>query len=364
VERWGEDALCESSKARYKQGGAQLSSTITIRHMIEPNSKDSGVKSRFKFRELYYEEGAPLGYVLENRGFNEFPVLAARWETTGNDVYGTCPSMDALGDILQLQHETKKKGQGLDKLIDPPIVADIQLQGKPNAFLPRGITYVAGVNNVGAKPVYQIQIPLAELSEDINEVRARIRETFYNDLFKMISQLDTVRSATEIDARREEKLILLANVLERFQNEALDPAVNRYFQIMSRSGLLPETPKELDGASIEVQYVSILSVAQSAVGVAPTERFLQLIAQVGQLVPSALQLPNWEDMLRDYARDVGVKAAHVRSPDEFNAALKQEQDQVAAQQAAVQGEQLVSGAKTLSETDVGGGSNALQALLA
>ena len=364
VQRWGEGALSEVHRAKYKLGGAHLSHTITIRHLIEPNRPDTGIPSKFKFREVYWAEGAPAGELLDHRGYNEFPVLAARWETTGNDPYGTCPSMDALGDIIQLQHETKKKGQGLDKLVDPPVIADIQLRGKPNALLPRGVTYVAGINNVGVKAAYQVQIPLAELSADIQDVRTRIREIFHNDLFKMISQLETVRSATEIDARREEKLVLLAAVLERFQNEALDPVVNRYFQIMLRAGLLPEIPEQLKGAAIEVQYVSILSVAQSAVGAAPTERLLQVIAQIGQIIPTTLELPNWDEMLRDYARDIGVKASHIRTPEEFQAVLKQQQDQVQAQQAAVQGEQLVQGAKTLSETDVGGGSNALQALLA
>ena len=59
----------------------------------------------------------------------------------------------------------------------------------------------------------------------------------------MISQLDTVRSATEIDARREEKLVLLAHFLERFENEQLDPTINRVFNICQRAGLFPDAPE-------------------------------------------------------------------------------------------------------------------------
>jgi hypothetical protein len=52
---------------------------------------------------------------------------------------------------------------------------------------------------------------------NLGEVRTPSRQqiTFdecANDLFRMISELDTVRSATEIDARREEKLVLLGPV--------------------------------------------------------------------------------------------------------------------------------------------------------
>ena len=364
VQWFGEENLCEASRAKWKKGGAEALTQVHITHLIEPNFGNSGVPEKFAYREVYWETNGPSGQVLAQRGFNELPGIFPRWELTANDSYGTGPGMDALPDVIQLQLETKRKAQGLDKMINPPIVADVQLQHRPTALMPNGITFIAGANNVGAKALYQITAPLQEMTADIRDVQLRIRETFFNQLFNMISQLDTVRSATEINARREEKLVLLGSVLERFENEALDPAIARIFSIMSRAGMLPEAPEALGDADIEIQYVSILSQAQRAVAAAPTERWLALLGNLAAVSPEALQVANMEELVRDYGLAIGVEAKNMRTRDEVAALAEAAQRQKAAQEAAVVGPELVDGAKTLSETDVGGGSNALQALLA
>lgn len=365
AKNFGEENLSDTLRMKYKTGGQQCLHLYDVTHLIEPNHSKSGVPSKFAFIETYWETGAiAQGQVLAQRGFNEMPGIFPRWELTANDSYGTSPAMDALPDVIQLQHETKRKAQGLDKMINPPIVADIQLEHRPTALMPNGITFVAGNNNVGAKPLYQIQAPLQEMTADIQEIQLRIRETFHNNLFNMISQLDTVRSATEIDARREEKLVMLGSVLDRFESEALEPAINRIFAIMDRQGMLPEPPPEIQGADIEWQYVSILSTAQSAVAAAPVERWAQFIGNMAAVQPEVLQVPDWAEMIRNYGTAIGVQARDMRSREDVAEAKAAEQEQLAAQQAAVAGKELVDAGQTLSETDVGGGANALQQLLA
>jgi hypothetical protein len=364
--RWGRENLSDTLQNKCKQGGAQLQDDVKIVHLIEPNTYSDGlVDKRFQYREIYWEEAGQIGRALETRGYHEMPGLFPRWELSGNDPYGASPAMDALGDVIQLQHETKKKAQGLDKLVSPPMVADIQLKHQPTALMPNGLTFVSGLRDgqVGMRPAYQIQVPLDQLSADIMQVQQRIREIFHNPLFMMISQLDTVRSATEIDARREEKLVMLGSVLERFENEALDPAIRRVYGIMNRMKLLPPAPESLQGRDLEIQYVSILSSAQSAVGVIPTERWLTLIGQTAAIYPDSILLPNWDQILRDYGRDIGVPARGMNSQADVEMMKQAQQAQRDAQQAAVEGQVLVDSAKTLSETDVGGGANALQQMI-
>jgi hypothetical protein len=304
-----------------------------------------------------------MNTVLAENGYYDFPVIAPRWELVANDAYGSSPAMDALGDVIQLQHMTKKKAQGIDKLISPPVLADIQLQHKPTALLPNGVTFVHGVNNVGVKPIYTVNPPLGDMTMDIRDIQQRIREIFHNPLFNMISQLDTVRSATEIDARREEKLILLGPVLERFENEALDPAIKRIFGIMQRKGLIPEPPEDLADKGIEIQYVSILSAAQSAVGTISTERWLALIGNLVGIWPEAAEVPDITEVLRDYGRDVGVPAKLIRSKEEIATAKAA----LAEQAEANRGMEMVTAgadaAKTLASTPVGGGASALQQIM-
>lgn len=368
VQEFGLENCSASVQAAFAQGGAALLRDVKIVHLVQENLPDAkGVyrlSRQFPYTECFWEEGQPPGSLLRERGYFDFPGVCPRWELSANDVYGNSPAMDALGDVIQLQHETKKKAQALDKMVSPPVLADIQLENKPMALLPNGVTYVARLGDTtGARPIYTVNPPLGEMSADLINIQTRIRETFHNELFQMISQLETVRSATEIDARREEKLVLLGPVLERFESEALDPAIKRIFGIMERQGLLPPLPMQLDGGEIEIQYVSILSAAQSAVGTAPTERLLQLIGNLAQIWPEARLIPNVPELLNDYALDIGVKQKNLHTKDQVAQMIQSqnaqtEQDQVL--QTAGQGAQA---AKLLSETEVGGGANALQRLL-
>lgn len=364
-EQFGKENLSDRVKQALDLGGARLLEDVSITHLIEPNRRDLPVSKSFPFVETYWETTAPKGKLLSARGFNEFPVIACRWELSANDVYGSSPAMDALGDVKQLQQESIEKGRSLNIMNSPPLVADIQLQNRASAFAPRGVTYISGLTNgmVGAKPVYQIQPPIGEMTMDIRDVQARIRETFNNDLFQMISQLDTVRTATEIDARREEKLVRLGSVLERFESEGLDPSIKRVYSIMDRMGLLPEPPERIADRNIEIQYVSLLTTAQSAVAAIPTERFVQFVGSIAAGYPKAMNIPNWESLIRDYGRDIGVPSKNINPPEEVSEANAAADQAEASQMAMQEATQAAQGAELLSKTDVGGGANALQMLL-
>ena len=82
---------------------------------------------------------------LRKRGFYEAPHIAVRWDLVSNDAYGRSPGMDALPDIKQLQQEVRRKAQAIDKSVNPPMVADIQLKNQPASLLPGGTTYIAGM---------------------------------------------------------------------------------------------------------------------------------------------------------------------------------------------------------------------------
>jgi hypothetical protein len=364
VGRFGIDQVCEQTSYKFRAGGPRLLETVPVCHLIEPND-DRGRKlgGQFTHREYYWEQTRTTGDMLEISGYRDTPGIFPRWELTGNDTYGTSPCMDALPDIMQLQQETKNKGMGLDYMNKPPIVADIAFQTKPNSLLPRGITFVPSHSQIGAKPIYTVNPPINDMRMDIRDIQLRIKEILHNDLFSMISQLETVRTATEIDARREEKLIRLGAVLQRFENEALDPAVKRVFNIMKRRELLPPPPPGFEDQPIEVQYVSVLQDAQRAVGTASTERFLQVIGSLAAAAPEVLQIPDFPELLRDYAERLNVPAVGVKSRERVAEEQAAQADQLAAQQSALVGGELASAAKNLSAADVGGGQNALQALM-
>jgi len=382
VEEFGIDNVSERVRTAHKTGGARLQDTVPVRHLIEPNiGEEKPVGSHFKYREFYWESGYATNdtnvslttqgqfmrdgkvQVLRVRGYYGRPFISPRWEITGNDVYGSSPGMDALADVIQLQQETKEKGKSLNLMNRPPMVADIQLQNRPIALVPGGITFSANAANVGMKPAYTVQPPIREMAMDIQDVRIRIREFFHNDLFRVISQLDTVRSATEVDALREEKLVLLGPVLGRYETEALDPGLDRVYDIMSRAGLLPPPPAEIADSEIEIQYVSILSTAQRAISVAPTERLLGFTGNAAGLRPEIVDNLDWDTVLRDYGTSLGSPSKYFVPMDKVISDRQARAQQQQAMEGAAMAQQGVEGAKLLSETEVGGGRNALQELL-
>lgn len=364
VSRWGVGNLPQPLLDKYTKGGAELQNPYTVCHLVEPNDDRPGkLPSQFAYREYYWLKSENTGNMLEISGYHEMPGIFPRWLIMGNDTYGTSPSMDALPDIIQLQHETKRKAQSLDYMIQPPMIADIALQNQNSPFLPRSITYVASSSTVGAHPAYQINPPIAEITADIREVQVRIKNFYHNDLFQMISQLDTVRTAAEIDGRREEKLTMLGPVYQRFENEALSPAIQRIFNIMQRQQLLDKFPAQYAGAKIDVQYVSVLADAQRAVGTTSIERFLQVLGQLVPAVPAVGKIPDYDGLIRDYANRLNVPASGIKSKEQVAAEADAEAKQLALQQNALVGEQLTKAGANLSQTDVGGGQNALQAAL-
>jgi hypothetical protein len=367
AEMFGIENCSATVKQAVENGGAALTREIIIGHLIEPNDDmvpdAPGVKG-MEWREIYWERGTGQNTLLRVRGFQQKPFIAPRWDIVGNDAYGRSPGMDALGDLKQLQVEQKRKAQAIDKHVNPPMLADVSLKNEPASMLPGGVTYVTGTaSGVGFRPVYEIAPDFSGLVEDIKEVQARIKATFFNDLFMMISQLDTVRTATEIDARKEEKLIQLGPVLERFENEALDPAINCLFDIMLRGGLFPPVPRELSGQRIKVEYISMLAEAQKAASTASVERLAQFVGNLAGAVPGALDNIDWDEMIDEYADMLGVSPKIVQATAKVMQIRNQRNQQNAQQMALQNSLAAVQGAQGLSQTQVGGGQNALQKMI-
>ena len=181
AEEFGEDKLPDELRA-YLKARTDLQTEYVIRHLIEPNTGTSPVPKGMKYREIYcfkdrFDEKYPY---LRCRGFHEMPGMFPRWDIVSNDAYGRGPGMDALGDVKQLQQEQLRKAQAIDKMVNPPLLGDVQLKNQPASLLPGGITYVAGQNNIGLKPIFEVNPPVRELMEDIKEVQGRIKEIFFN----------------------------------------------------------------------------------------------------------------------------------------------------------------------------------------
>lgn len=373
VDMFGIDNVTESTANAYRNGGGTRTYEIVIQHAIEPNTPiwDGGTKQlgylvpkEFKYRECYWELNGNSVSLCAVAGYRDKPFVAARWDTVSNDAYGRSPGMDGLPAVRQLQVEQKRKGEAIDKTVRPPMNASVNMKNEPMSILPGAVNYVVDVQGSGFAPAIKVDPNgIGEIREDISEVQGRVKDIFFVNLFMMISQLDTVRTATEIDARREEQLVQLGPVIERFENEVLDPIIARVFNIMLRRGLLPQPPPELTNAQLNVQYISMLAEAQRAASTAAIERLLALVGNISAANPEAADNVDFDATIEEYADLLSVTPKIIRSIKEVMAIRQNRAQQQQAQQQFQASLAAAQGAKTLSETDVGGGQNALSSML-
>ena len=372
VEEFGIDNVSPSVAQSFRDGNAQLTREILIGHGIEPNDKrDLGFPEHFVFRELYWELGSASTLFLRKKGYFENPLIPGRWDLVGNDAYGRAPAMDALGDIKQLQQETRRKAQAIDKTVNPPMVADIQLKNQPASLLPGGTTYITGFASSG-KPgfasVYDMKFPVGEITEDIKEVQDRIKKTFFNDIFQIISQFETRSnvSATEIDARRAEGMLMVGPVLQRIMSETLPNAIDRTFAMASRAQILPPPPPELRrGMNIDIEFVSMLAQAQEAAAAGGIERVFGITGNVAGVDPAIMDVIDYDYGVMKYSSLLNNDPKLIRTPEAIKALRderRQQQQQQAMAQQADTAQKLAGGAETLSNVNVGGGKSALQNL--
>ncbi len=365
IGEWWPDVQNAEVRRALREGGSALRKTFEICHLIEPNSGPDALPGNFTFHERYWIKGtAQKEGWLSHKGFYERPFAVPRWDTLANDSYGTSICLDALPDVKALQQLELVKAKGLAKLVEPPVLAHVSLQHRPVSLLPRGVTFVTDVNTAGVRDVHPNYNPrLDYMTAEIGEVAARIRTFLYSDLFRGISDLQTVRSASEIEARLREQLVLLGPMLERFENEALNRIVPRVYAVMKRKRLLSPVPQGYEDRDVVIRYRSLLGDAAKAAATASTERFLTLVAQLIPVEPELRLIPDFEEILRDYASALNLPAKQLNHRDEVAEMRNQQRQMAQAQQEMQLAQGAAQTAESLANTEVGAGRNALGQML-
>lgn len=361
----------------------QREAWIPVCHVIRPNPRHEPdrVESKYKLYEsCYYEKGyggyetyntPEAGIYLREMGYDFFPVLCPRWSVTGEDSYGTdCPGMTALGDARALQVLQRRKGNAIDKMVNPPLVGPPQLKNSRISHLPGDLSFASERDGEkGLRPIYEVRFDLSPVLEDIQSHQGRIRRAFFEDLFLMISSDERTQppTAEEIVERRSEKMIAIGSVLEQLNQDVLDPLIDITFNMMERQGYIPTPPDELQGQDLKVEYISIMSQAQKLVGLSGMERFAGFTFKLATDLQdmSVLDKVDKDQLIDEYGEALGVSPKIIRSDEkvaEIREARAQEQNLAQTEVAAKAAQQGAAAAKDLSETDLSG-DNALTALL-
>lgn len=353
VMEFGMSNVSTSVKGLWESGSYET--WIEVIHAVYPNiDRDTGkLDSKNKrVKSVYFEVGGDNDKLLRESGFDEFPIMAPRWEVNGEDVYGSsCPGMIALGQVKALQLEQKRKSQLIDKATNPPMVGPTSLKNQRVSLLPGDITYIDQMTGQdGLKPAYLVNPNTADLLADIQDTRQMINSAYFVDLFMMLQNINTRSMPVEaVIEMKEEKLLMLGPVLERLNDECLNPLIDRTFSIMARKNLLPPPPDVLQGMPLKIEYISVMAQAQKSIGLSSLSSTVGFIGQLAQVKPEALDKLDTDQAIDAFAEMSGVSPTVIVPQEQVNQIREERAQQQKQQQAMAMGMAAAQGAKTLSE---------------
>ena len=86
------------------------------------------------WRSVYFEASCDDRKRVLREGGSGRSRACPRWDTSGGDIYGNSPGMEALGDIKQLQHQQLRKGQAIDYQVRPPLQLPPSMRNQEGNF--------------------------------------------------------------------------------------------------------------------------------------------------------------------------------------------------------------------------------------
>ena len=367
VSRFGK-ANCSDTVVKMVEN-RQQDKWVKVVHVIEPRedaSEKKGAKG-MPWRSVYFEWGKDRNKFLGESGFEEFPCIALRWNVTGGDVYGRGPGMDALGDVKMLQKMQQESLIAIGKMVNPPLNAPSTMKGTEIVTQRAGeINFVpGGQGQQGVVPALQVNFPVDKIEMKIAQTVQKIGRFFYNELFITPEFSDGKnRTATEVSAMQQEKMLRLGAIMGRIQSEGLGPLIDRVFNICDRAGIFPPPPQALHGTDLKVEYIDLLAQAQKLVNTTAIERAATFAANLMPVFPEVKHKFDAQEAIDQYSESVGIPSSVIRDDKEAAARAKAEAQQIANAQALANIQQATQATKNLADTPVGGAEeNMLDRLL-
>jgi hypothetical protein len=360
VKEFGYDKCSRTVQNLYDKGNG-LDAWIPLIHAIEPRADRDPSKANSQnmaWSSIYFELNGDSRTLLRESGFKQFPAVCPRWAVAGGDIYGNSPGMEALGDIKQLQHEQLRKANAIDYQTNPPLDVPTNMKNQDVNRFPGGVTYRDPTAGGAIKSLFDVNLNLQYLLQDIQDVRQRINGSFFADLFLLLSNnTNTQMTATEVAELHEEKMLMIGPVLERISNELLFPLVQTTFTHMQEAGIVPPAPPEMQGQQLNIELIGILAQAQRAIGTNSVDRFVTSMGTVAQMKPEVLDNFDPDAWVESYSEMLGVDPKLIVGSQQVAAVRQARAKAQAAQAQAEAMQQQSQTAKNFGQTPTQGGAS-------
>jgi head-to-tail connecting protein len=362
-QRFGDKAGPKVMEALKEDGGKKASQMFEFVQAVYPREdRDERYKNNLNMPFANCIVGKADEHVVEESGFQEFPVAIPRWECSPGEIYPRSPGMMGLPDARTLQAMGHTLLVGGQRAVDPPTwVVDDAVLSAVRTF-PGGLTVIdaEAVKNSGGKPIGQLEmganIPIGREMQD--DYRKMVGNAFYKEVFSLPQ--DQNMTATEVMERKEEFIRTIGPTMGQLENDYIGVIVRRVFGILLRAsvdikghpiegGPIPPPPDILANKEAEFEFMSPIQQARKMIEAHSLAAAFQIATPIIQIQPETADNFDGDEILRDLPDMFNMPHKWVRGKDDVAATRKARQQQMAAQAGLQGGQQVADIVQTVAD---------------
>ena len=335
VEKFGADKLHPKTQELITKG--KIDNKIRIVHAIVPREQqrfsNPKLSKNFPLADMWIE--LEHNHLIKSGGFEEFPFVVPRWNTSSGEDYGRSPGMIALPDSNTLQAMGETLLVAAQRAADPPLmVPEDGAFNEINTF-PGGISYysadsAAALN--GRNPFFPLvtglNLPITR------DMQGDIRTQVMNAFFKNILNLPVggpEMTATEIIQRKDEFIREVGPVFGIFETDYNQPLAERSFNTMLRNGGFLPIPEVLAGQEVKFNFeLPVTKVRKQVIAAAARQWALEQM-ELAQTDPSHAHIVNKEALARFSHKALGLPIEIISSKSQYEEKLNADREAAAAQ---------------------------------
>lgn len=338
--------------------------------VIEPNWMDYDItKSKYnskfkKYKASYYVRDTADKRIVQQKGFDEFPVFVFRWFRQPTDAYGVDgPGRKAMGDVKEMYRSTGMWNNAVEKVIEPPMVAPPEVGQYPMGTVPGFLNVAPGASkgNEGFRPAYQIEPDLKAIQEKRMELKSCIDITCFADVFRMIANTDKTQpeTATYWLQRIQENYNILAPMYGNFEHDWIKRMFRVMFKIFERQGVFRQggavgpPPPQLANKGLKWNVISAIPAALKILQTSGYDKALMFLESSAKVNPQIQDVIDWDEMVRRYFIACNLPAKLIVSQDKVAAIRQQRAMQQAAAAKAEALPKVGKGMKDLADAHAG-----------
>lgn len=283
----------------------------------------------------YYQDGQEHGVsVFENEKEIYLKVSASKrkpfivGKSSISHEYGERgPTLDALGLIKSLNKKAIAKDQALEQMLRPALQGPANLKksyisSAANTYVPLDAQSIAAKS--GLRPIFEVNPAIGVLLQDQSDLRQQVDKLYYADFLLYLSSNPKTRTAAEVDAVMGERQLVIGPNLQSLNWTYNVPVVEFVMDfVLDEDPELPPPPPDLAGQFLKPEFISIFAQAQKAADLPSVERYMAMIANVGQLRPEIWDKANL-DKLADLYEDRLYLPAGLNNPQSKVEAIREQ----------------------------------------